>query len=90
MLGQWENIVCTESRPFVCSHEQSSQYSSTYEYPTYNLLPGVICPEGWIPYHSACYKLFTHKRSFKDAQKHCKDEMTKLPDAKYRNSSNCN
>lgn len=83
-LGQWENVACTELRPFVCSHEQVNQYSSNHRYPTYNLLPGVVCAEGWIPYHSACYKLFLSPKRFTDAQKDCQDQLETMPTAKYR------
>ena len=76
-------MVCTDSRPYVCSHEQSNEFGSTKKYPTWNLLPGVVCPEGWIPYHSACYKLFMTPKSFANAQKACKGELDNLPGALY-------
>ena len=82
-LGQWENIMCSQNRPYVCSHEQTSQFSGG-KYPTWNLMPGVNCPNGWIPYHSGCYKLFMEPKSFLDARKACKAEEERLPGAKYR------
>lgn len=46
-------------------------------------MDGVFCPDGWIPYHSACYKLFMTPRSFHDARKECQDQTDNLPGAKY-------
>ena len=57
-VGQWENTHCTrETYPWICSHEQSSEFGTNYEYPRKFILPDVKCGEGWIPYHSACYKV---------------------------------
>ena len=38
-LGEWENVVCTDEHPYVCSHEQTQQFSAD-NYPTWNLMPG--------------------------------------------------
>jgi len=46
-------------------------------------MPGVVCPDGWIPYHSACYKLFMTPEKFSDAQKNCQGQIENLPGAKY-------
>ena len=35
------------------------------------MLPDVKCGPGWIPYHSACYKLVTDKKSFDEANNYC-------------------
>ena len=57
-VGQWENTHCTrETYPWICSHEQSSEFGTNYQYPRKFILPDVKCGEGWIPYHSACYKV---------------------------------
>lgn len=74
-VGQWENTHCTSKQyPWICSHEQSSEFPATsYQYPRKFILPDVNCPNDWMPYHSACYKLFTDKKNFDDANQFCKD-----------------
>ena len=73
--GQWENKMCTNSQlkyPWFCSHVQSNEFSRpSYQYPTDMALPLVKCDAGWIPYHTACYKLFMTPLKFDDANKAC-------------------
>ena len=75
-VGQWTNTHCSNSQyPWVCSHKQSPEYpAATYTYPEKFSLPNVKCDQGWIPYHSACYKLFFIPRSFDVATEKCQSE----------------
>ena len=82
-LGQWENKVCTEEKPYVCSHEESSQFPS-YSYPKDYVYSeaGVECAEGWIPKEYGCYKIFLNEMTFNNANKFCEDEIKqRMPNA---------
>ena len=84
--GVWENTKCDINRPYVCSHEYDPQYSSSsYQYPSEFIFPGigVECPDGWIPYHAACYKLYAAPSDFESAQQTCVDDVSNMiPKAK--------
>ena len=51
--------------------------ASNYKYPEFYTLPDVKCDDGWIPYHSACYKLNLEKKSYDDANAFCQDSGPK-------------
>lgn len=69
------NISINKQLPWICSHEQSFEFPySTYVYPTTYSLPLVKCPIGWIPYHTACYKLVFEHQDFESARDKCQRE----------------
>ena len=70
--GQWENKYCWEEYPYICSREQSNDYSE-YEYPQKYSMPNVKCNDGWIPYHSGCYRLFLDNKTYEEASTYCKE-----------------
>ena len=59
----------------MCSHAQSIEFPvSNYRYPTEYSLPLVKCPDGWIPYHSACYKFYMQPKTFMEANEICQNQ----------------
>ena len=68
--------------PYFCSHLQSNEYPN-YEYPKTYALPDVNCPTGWMPYHTACYKMFAEPKSMAGANDFCKEQN--VPGAKVQN-----
>ncbi|XP_050405448.2 macrophage mannose receptor 1 [Patella vulgata] len=69
-VGLWANVNCSDMNPSICQMLREG-----YTTPPITTLPTttehVACPTGWVEYMDSCYKAYTNKRTWIDAQQAC-------------------
>ena len=67
--GKWDDKVCLETLPFICSLDKSPEFDT-------NGVPNPFnCPldQGYHPLGSSCYKFYSEKKTYLDAQEVCEN-----------------
>ena len=57
MFGQWNDLHCSNSRPFICAKNKGNPPIST---PTPPPMPG-FCPAGYLTFGNKCFRFHDDK-----------------------------